>query len=173
VAVNGVALAAVAAGAAFAYAGIKGISVLKSAQNIIKGGSPAGGQATATSSTAAGGIYPTVSGAAPPGGAFLNVAATTYTPAMLQALWQQAGGSAATAQNAACHAMQESSGDPDSTSSNPDGGTNVGLWQLDTPGGVGAGYTVAQLQNPLTNARVTVMATRNGTDWSDWATPGC
>jgi hypothetical protein len=87
-------------------------------------------------------------------------------------LWRQAGGSAAAANNAACHAMQESSGDPKVTSGNPDGGTNVGLWQLDTRG-VGAGYTVAQLQNPMTNAHITVMATRNGTNWSQWATPGC
>ncbi len=58
------------------------------------------------------------------------------------------------------------------TSSNPDGGTNVGLWQLGTEG-VGAGYSVSELQNALTNARITVRATRNGTDWSQWATPGC
>jgi hypothetical protein len=68
--------------------------------------------------------------------------------------------------------MQESSGNAAVTSSNPDGGVNVGLWQLDTRG-KGAGYSVAQLQDPNTNARVTVFATRNGRDWSAWATPGC
>lgn len=96
-----------------------------------------------------------------------------YTHAQLETLWQQAGGSAAAANNAACHGDQESGGNPKATSGNPDGGTNVGLWQLDTPGGKGAGYSVSQLMNPLLNARITVRATNNGRDWSAWATPGC
>jgi Lysozyme like domain len=96
----------------------------------------------------------------------------TYDHAQLVALWQQAGGSSGTANNAACHALQESGGRPGVTSANPDGGTNVGLWQLDTKG-VGSGYTIAQLQDPLTNARLTVMHTGNGTNWSQWATAGC
>jgi hypothetical protein len=75
--------------------------------------------------------------------------------------------------NAACHAIQESSGNALVTSPNPDGGTNVGLWQLDTPSGKGAGYTVAQLQNAALNAKVAVSASSDGTDWSAWATPGC
>lgn len=167
--IDGVALAAIAAGALFAYAGIKGVSVLKSLQNTVRGQAPgASQQPVSYSNPAAGGIYPTPTGSAP-GGLF----SASLSAAQLQQLWQQAGGSAATAVNAACHAMQESSGDPQATSPNPDGGTNVGLWQLDTPGGVGAGYTVDQLKDPLTNARITVMATRNGTDWTEWATPGC
>jgi len=44
----------------------------------------------------------------------------------------------------------------------------VGLWQLDTKG-VGSGYTVAQLQDPATNARITIMHTANGTVWTEWA----
>lgn len=99
-------------------------------------------------------------------------ASGTYTQAQLIQLWQQAGGSPQSAQNAACHAMQESSGNPMATSSNPDGGTNVGLWQLDTKG-VGAGHTVQELQIPIVNARITVGATGDGADWSKWATPGC
>lgn len=95
-----------------------------------------------------------------------------WNQASLQGLWIAAGGSSSTARNAACHAMQESSGNARITSSNPDGGENVGLWQLDTKG-VGSGYTVAQLMNPWTNARITVRATNNGRDWSEWATPGC
>jgi hypothetical protein len=55
---------------------------------------------------------------------------------------------------AAAIALAESSGDTNSTSKNPDGGTNVGLFQLDTPGGVGHGYSVAQLKNANTNALV-------------------
>jgi hypothetical protein len=49
---------------------------------------------------------------------------------------------------------------------------NVGLWQLDTLG-KGAGHSVAQLQDPLTNARVTVATTDDGANWTAWATPGC
>lgn len=90
----------------------------------------------------------------------------------LEALWEQGGGSAATASNAACHAMQESSGRSWAISPNRDGGVNVGLWQEDTRG-KGAGYTIAQLQDPLTNARIAVAATSDGTNWSAWATPGC
>lgn len=91
-----------------------------------------------------------------------------YSLTDLEALWTSQGGSGQTAFAAANVAMAESSGRPDITSSNPDGGTNVGLWQLDTKG-VGAGYTVAQLQDPATNARVTIMNTANGTSWSHWA----
>ena len=93
--------------------------------------------------------------------------ALTY--AQLEALWISNGGSKATAPVAAAIAEAESSGLIGSTSSNPDGGTNVGLWQLDTKG-VGAGYSVAQLSDPDTNAAVAVKGSGNGTDWSDWET---
>jgi hypothetical protein len=96
----------------------------------------------------------------------------SFSHAGLMTLWEQAGGSAATANNAACHAIQESSGDPAAESANPDGGTNVGLWQLDTKG-VGAGHSIAALKDPMTNAKITVRATGNGRNWSQWATPGC
>ena len=166
--IDGLALGTIAAGSLFTYAGIKGYSVPHALQALVQGQKPGtGGQAnpiTGSAPTFLG--TPGVQGSAPP-------SAGTYTHAQLQALWQQAGGSAVTANNAACHAIQESGGNPRVTSHNPDGGTNVGLWQLDTPGGVGAGYSVAELQNALNNARITVMATRNGTDWADWATPGC
>ncbi len=95
-----------------------------------------------------------------------------YSSGQLQSLWVRAGGSESAKANAACHAVEESSGRSWVTSPNPDGGTNVGLWQLDTRG-KGAGYTVAQLQDPLTNARATVAGTGDGADWSAWATPGC
>ena len=95
-----------------------------------------------------------------------------YTITTLQSLWTANGGDSGTSFEAANVAMAESSGDATVTSSNPDGGTNVGLWQLDTRG-EGAGYTVAQLQNPLLNAKITVMKTGNGANWSAWATPGC
>lgn len=91
-----------------------------------------------------------------------------YSMTELEALWTSQGGASATAFEAANVAMAESSGNHLATSANPDGGTNVGLWQLDTRG-KGAGYTVAQLQDPALNARVTVLASANGTNWSAWA----
>jgi hypothetical protein len=87
-----------------------------------------------------------------------------------RALWIANGGSPSTAPLAAAISQAENTpGDPAATSPNPDGGRNVGLWQLDTKG-VGSGYTVEQLSDPSTNARITVMATANGTNWSDWET---
>jgi hypothetical protein len=92
---------------------------------------------------------------------------STLSKDQIKKLWTDNGGSAATANLAAAVAMAESSGRTGVPSQNPDGGTNVGLWQLDTKG-VGAGYTVQQLQDPQTNARVTIMATQNGVNWSRW-----
>lgn len=98
------------------------------------------------------------------------VAGGTYTHADLVRLWTVNGGDPTTAGFAADVAMAESSGESNATSNNPDGGTNAGLWQLDTKG-VGSGYTVAQLQAPDTNCRITIMATRNGRDWREWSDP--
>jgi hypothetical protein len=161
---NGPAIAATGVGALFVYSGIRGVSILKGVQQIIQGSSPK--QVAANLLTTPAGITTGAGlGASTPKGA--------YDHAGLMKLWQQNGGSASAANNAACHAIQESSGNPNATSSNPDGGTNVGLWQLDTPGGVGRGHSIAQLKDPNLNARITVQATRNGQDWSQWATPGC
>lgn len=93
--------------------------------------------------------------------------AAVMTKDQIKALWTGNGGSAGTANVAAAVALQESSGRTGVTSHNPDGGTNVGLWQLDTKG-VGAGHTVEQLQDPATNARITIMGSANGTNWSHW-----
>ena len=95
-------------------------------------------------------------------------ASGAYSESQLQTIWKLAGGSPAEAVFAAGVAMAESGGRPKVTSRNPDGGTNVGLWQLDTKG-EGAGHTVAELQNPATNAKITVAKTSNGRDWSAWA----
>ena len=156
---------AVAVGSIFLYAGVKGFSILKAVQNVIRGSAPATGQKSS--------LLATMPVNTASGGGLANPASGTWTHAGLMKLWIANGGDPAQANNAACHAIQESSGNASVTSKNPDGGTNVGLWQLDTPGGVGAGHTIAELQNPNTNARITVQATRNGRDWSAWATPGC
>ncbi len=87
----------------------------------------------------------------------------------IKSLWTGNGGSAGTAAIAAAIALAESSGRTQVTSHNPDGGTNVGLWQLDTRG-AGAGHTIEQLQDPATNARVTIMKSANGSNWGPWET---
>jgi hypothetical protein len=165
--IDGVALGAVGAGALFIYAGLKGKSVLAALQAIVRGKAPSSAPSSAGSSSGTFLGIPGINSSALPA-----AGGTTYTQGQLAQLWTANGGSAAQAPNAACHGIQESGGNALITSGNPDGGTNVGLWQLDTRG-VGAGYTVAELQNPQTNARLTVLGTRNGTDWSNWATPGC
>lgn len=98
-----------------------------------------------------------------------GAAGVDYNKSTLESLWTGNGGAATTANVASAVALAESSGQSQATSSNPDGGTNVGLWQLDTKG-VGAGHTVAELQDAQTNARVTIMGSANGTNWSAWET---
>jgi hypothetical protein len=167
---NGVALGTMLAGGVFLYAGIKGYSIPQTVQAVITGKKPAG-QAQVTSIQTP--VTPSAgSGSSPVKDLPVASIDGDYSHGKLMTLWVLAGGSPSSANNAACHAIQESSGSPTVTSGNPDGGTNVGLWQLDTKG-VGAGHSVAQLQNPLTNARITVKATGNGANWSEWATPGC
>ena len=92
-----------------------------------------------------------------------------YTYAQLEQLWIDNGGSAATAPIAAAIAEAESSGNSAASSPNPDGGVNIGLWQLDT-NGKGAGLTAAQLQDPTVNAAAAVTGSKGGTDWSAWET---
>jgi hypothetical protein len=93
----------------------------------------------------------------------------TLDRAGLESLWSANGGNPTVAGTAAAVALAESSGRTDATSTNPDGGTNVGLWQLDTRG-VGSGYSIDQLKDPATNARVTVLGSLNGANWSAWQT---
>jgi hypothetical protein len=94
---------------------------------------------------------------------------TRYTYAQLEGLWIANGGSRATAPIAAAIAEAESGGESTATSRNPDGGTNVGLWQLDTRG-VGAGFSVAQLQSPSQNAQVARKGSNDGKNWGAWET---
>jgi hypothetical protein len=94
---------------------------------------------------------------------------TTLTYSQLEQLWVSNGGSNLVAPVAAAIAMAESSGRTDAESANPDGGTNVGPWQIDTRG-VGNGYSVGQLLDPNTNARLAIRGSDNGANWSPWAT---
>ena len=172
--VSGTAVAATAAGAVLLWSGIKGASVTSSLRSVLSGTKPTGtnvNQVGSPSATAGNGLVGTSGGSLITG---VSPAAPAlgqgYTTAQVESIWVMGGGSPSKAATAACIAAHESGGVPTVTSSNPDGGTNVGLWQLDTPGGKGAGYSVAQLQNALTNARVAVKASADGTDWSAWAT---
>jgi hypothetical protein len=161
-------IAAVGVGALFVYAGIKGFSILKATQNVIRGTGPEKAQTTnLLAAPGNSGQIPTATGIGT-----ANPATGMWTHGGLANLWIMNGGAASAANNAACHALQESSGNASVTSSNPDGGINVGLWQLDTKG-VGAGYTVNQLKDPNLNARLAIRGSHNGSDWGPWATPGC
>ena len=163
---NGVAIGSIAVGGLLAYAGFKGYSIPATIKKLISGQSPAGQAQTAQVANAAASIGGTIAAAA-------SGAAAYDSSSSLQKLWTANGGDQDTAAIAAAIAAAESSGSATVTSPNP-GGTgcvNVGIWQLATPCGAGAGYTVAELQDPDTNARVTIMATANGTNWSSWDDP--
>ncbi len=158
---NGTSIGAVAlmgGGFLFLWSGYHGASLTGSLRDLLQGKQPSG---SATSPIGSG---PVSSGTAG-GGAVLG----QYSHAGLEQLWIANGGDPSKANTAAAIAQAESGGSASVTSSNPDGGVNVGLWQLDTRG-KGAGFTVAELQDPNTNAQVAVMGSANGTDWSAWAT---
>jgi hypothetical protein len=138
------------------------------------------GQAATSAALDAAFVTPSGSGtgSSTAGGTAVNASTTdanlpasgSLSHAQLEELWTSSGGDPAVKNKAAAIAQAESGGSPTVTSPNPDGGTNVGLWQLDTPGGKGAGHTIAQLQDPTTNAQVAIMGSANGSNWSAWAT---
>lgn len=162
----------IAAGGVLLYAAVKGKSVTGSIQALIKGKPPSTAPAAnlikGTSDTGTSGSQPATSGYS----IATNIPAgkSSYDQQGLAQLWVSNGGPADTAAFAAAVAIAESSGSPGVTSSNPDGGTNVGLWQLDT-NGVGSGYTVQELSDPNLNCQITIMATQGGTDWREWGDP--
>lgn len=158
--IDGLSLGLAATGTLFVYAGIKGLSIPHAVQSLVQGQQPAGNANPVTGTL-------TGTGEAPQPG--VSAEGGVYDSSQLRNLWVMAGGDPGQAATAACIAGHESGGNSGATSPNPDGGTNVGLWQLDTSG-KGAGYTVAQLKDPLTNARLAVAGSSNGTDWSAWST---
>lgn len=163
----GIGLTSLGIGVIFIYGGVKGYSPLRAMQNIIQGHSGSQGQSQSLL-TAIGGIN-----SSPSFGSTPNQSGA-YSSADIQKLWIQEGGNPAKASIAACIVSHESSGNPNATSANPDGGSNVGLFQLDTPGGKGAGYTVDQLKNASLNVRIAIRASSDGNDWSAWSTaPMC
>lgn len=101
--------------------------------------------------------------------------ASTYSYAQLEQLWINAGGSSATAPTAAAIAIAESGGISNAaypgTTVAPGQGSNntaTGLWQIL---GVPAGFTPAQLTDPVANAQMAV-AKYNGAggSFTPWQT---
>lgn len=164
--INGFSLAYTAFGGVVLWSGIKGTTLSSTFRGLLSGQAPSSDQEqiVSSSSTSTGSTTGTVSTAN------LGSGSAAYTGSGLQALWTSNGGAQNTAAMAAAVAEAESGGSATVTSGNPDGGENVGVFQLDTRG-VGSGYTVAQLQNPNLNTRITVMATNNGRNWSEWGDP--
>jgi hypothetical protein len=161
--IDGIAVGMIAAGGALVYAGIQGKSLPSLITGFIQGKSPAAAAKTDQISTSEPSA-PASSSSAPAGSGSYD------SSSALQKLWTSNGGAEDTAAIAAAIAGAESGGSATVTSSNPDGGTNVGIFQLDTKG-VGSGYSVAQLQNANLNTQITVMATNNGVNWSEWSDP--
>jgi len=165
---DGIGIGAIAVGAGLLYAGVKGKSVPSLIQGFIQGKSPSAATAAAGANLVpATGTTPTYTGAP---SSSIPTPGKYYTQSEVQQLWISNGGASDTAAFAAQVAMAESSGGASVTSPNPDGGTNVGLFQLDTKG-VGSGHTVAELQNANTNTQITIMATGNGIHWNEWSDP--
>lgn len=77
---------------------------------------------------------------------------SVLSDAQIIALWLREGGPLASAPTALAHALAESTGNTDDPSSNPDGGTNIGLYQLDARG-VGSGYTPSSSPTPTPTLR--------------------
>lgn len=152
-----------ALGLILVYSGFKGTSLTTTFTDLFKGQLDSTDVEGLSSSSASGSLYS--------GQATSNYSVSGgYSTSDLEKLWTDNGGPSSTASFAASVAMAESSGSATVTSSNPDGGTNVGLWQLDTKG-VGSGHTVAELQNPDLNAAITIAATNGGRNWTEWGDP--
>lgn len=159
---KGVAVAAGTTGIILVWSGVQNRSVLTVVRDLIAGRKPAPGPSQQTAPVPGG--YGSLTENIPAG-------VTDYpTSAALSRLWTNNGGPANTASFASAVALAESGGSSTVTSSNPDGGINVGIFQLDT-NGVGSGYTVKELQDPNLNTQITIMATSGGTNWSEWGDP--
>lgn len=157
---KGTAVAAGTAGIILVWSGIENKSVLDTVKELIKGQKPTAGPATPTAPVSGFDIATNI-----PAGV-----GSYPSSADIARLWTDNGGPADTANFAGAVGMSESSGNAKVTSPNPNGGTNVGIFQLDTTG-VGQGYSVAELQDPNLNTQITIMATNGGTDWQEWGDP--
>jgi len=86
-----------------------------------------------------------------------------YTYSQLMALWVQAGGSRLYAPIAAAVAMAESGGNSTAiNTSNANGSTDLGLWQINSIHGQ------LSTTNPLANAKAAVKISSGGKNWNPW-----
>ena len=90
----------------------------------------------------------------------------TFTKDDLVALCTQTG--FADPNQAAAISMAESHGQPEVTSANPDGGTNIGLFQIDDK--AHPQYDSAKLRQPGYNAQAAYEISNGGTNWGAWQT---
>jgi hypothetical protein len=168
--INGYALAGLAAGFVLFWSGFTGKGVLASVQSLIQGKSPQSNPTVNSPQDPAQGTTGSTTGAGYSIATNIPAGKGSYSQSGLQQLWINNGGPSNTAAFAAAVAMAESGGNANITSTNPDGGINVGLWQLDTKG-VGSPYSVQELSDANLNCQKTIMATSGGTNWSEWGDP--
>src|SRR5271166_5297104 len=112
---------ALGAGLLFVWSALRNKSILGAAQAAVQGKSPTTAASTPETAPNPNAIGNSINAA---GAGTVVTGKGSLTHAALMALWISVGGSTATANNAACHAIQESTGNPLATSANPDGGTN-------------------------------------------------
>jgi hypothetical protein len=162
--INGFSIAYTVVGGIVLWSGIAGASVSDAFKDILAGKSVTsdGSEDIGNEPSTAAGGYDIATN--------IPAGKGDYTENQLQALWTDNGGPSDTAAFAAAVAMAESGGSATVTSANPDGGTNVGVFQLDTKG-VGSGYSVAELQDANLNTQLTIMTTSGGTNWTQWGDP--
>jgi hypothetical protein len=172
--VNGFSLAYTAVGAVVMWSGIKGETISDTFRGLLSGKPPSDNEQPIGTPSLSISQPSSTTGTAPTGGydiaEDIPAGKNSYSESQLRTLWTDNGGPSDTAAFAAQVAEAESSGSATVTSSNPDGGTNVGIWQLDTKG-VGSGYTIAELQDANLNCQLTIMATNGGLDWAEWSDP--
>lgn len=157
-----------ALGLVLVYSGYKGTYLSTTFTDLFKGQLDSQDKEPLPSSSSGSGSSPTTYNETPSSNYSVS---GVYSQSDLETLWTDNGGPSDTASFAASVALSESSGNVTGPPSpNPDGGTNVGLWQLDTKG-VGSGHTVAELENPDLNAAITIAATNGGLDWTEWGDP--
>ena len=94
------------------------------------------------------------------------MAAVTYSFSQLEALWISAGGSRASAPTAAAVALAESGGNPKIP--NRQGVPAYGLWQINIASNANPEDLLAQVLDPLGNAKAAVAISGNGTNWNPW-----
>jgi hypothetical protein len=95
----------------------------------------------------------------------------TLSPEQIYALNRVAGFSQDKAVEGTAIVLAESGGRTDVTSTQQGGTcTNVGLYQIATPCGLGAGHTVEELKNPKLNIEVAFKGSNGGQNWGDWQT---